>query len=70
MLRREIAGSYSTYMCTLVKNYIRGWSHGLVVKFDVLHLGGLGSRVLILGKDLYHSSAILWQHVTYKIEED
>ena len=42
----------------------------MVVKFGALHFDGLGLRVWILGVDLHHSSAMLWWHATYKIEED
>ena len=32
--------------------------------------GDPGSWVRILGADLLHLSAMLWRHLTYKIEED
>ena len=35
-------------------------------KFRVLHFGGLDSWVWILGVDLIHTSAMLWQPPTYK----
>ena len=44
-----------------LKNGQEGWPHGLVVKFGMLCFGGQGSRVWILGTDLHHSSAMLWQ---------
>ena len=40
---------------------VGGQPCGLVVKFGVIHFGGLGSQVQILGVDLYHSSAMLWR---------
>ena len=40
------------------------------LKFHVLHFSGLGSQVQIPGEDLLHSSAMLWRHPTYKVEED
>ena len=45
-----------------------GWPSGIVVKFSVLCFNGLGSQVRIPGADLYHSSAMLWQRPTRKIE--
>ena len=47
-----------------------GQTHGTMVKFRVLCFGGPGLQVQILGVDLYHSSAMLWQQPTYKVEED
>ena len=39
------------------------------LKFGVLHFGGPGSQVRIPVADLLHSSAMLWRHPTYKVEE-
>ena len=55
----------------MIKKVIRGagpvakW-----LKFHVLCFGNPGSQVQISGVDLLHSSATLWRHPTYKIEED
>ena len=46
---------------SMEKRKTRGWSWGIVVKFNTLHFGGLGSWVRIPGMGLYHSSAMLWQ---------
>ena len=43
------------------------WHSG---KFGVLCFGGQGLRVQIPGTDLHHSTAMLWQQPTYKVEED
>ena len=40
------------------------------LKFCMLHFSSPGSWVQIPRADLRHSSAILWSHPTYKIEED
>ena len=40
------------------------------LKFSMLCFSGPGSWVGILGVDLLHSSAMLWGHPTYKVEED
>ena len=40
------------------------------LKLCLLHFGRLGSQVRIPAVDLLHSSAMLWRHPTYKIEED
>ena len=49
-----------------------GWAGPLAkwLKSSTFHFLGLGSRVQIPGADLLHSSAMLWRHPTYKIEED
>ena len=39
-------------------------------KFHDLHFGNPSSWVQIPGIDLLRSSAMLWRHPTYKIEED
>ena len=49
---------------------MRGWPRGAAIKFGVLLFCGLGSQVQILGVDLHHSSAVLWQQPTHKTEED
>ena len=49
------------------------WGTSLVDKllmFCALCFGSLDSRVWIPGVDLLHSSAMLWRHPTYKIEEN
>ena len=43
----------------------RDQPYGIVVK-----IGGPGLQVWIMGTDLHHSSATLWQQATYKVEED
>ena len=49
------------------KNYILEAGHvGVVVKFSDLHFGGPGSWVWIPGRDLHHSSAMLWWQPTKK----
>ena len=40
------------------------------LKFHALSFSGPGLWVQIPGADLLHSSAMLWGHPTYKIEED
>ena len=59
-------------MDRLVNMLRRGRSPGRVGKapFRVLCFSGLGSQARIPGADLLHSSAMLWRHPTYKIEED
>ena len=48
-----------------------GWPGGIVVKFTCSALAAQGSRIQILGADLHSAyQAMLWQHPTYKIEED
>ena len=49
---------------------IWGQPRGLEVKFGALCFGGPGSKVWIPGKDLHHSSAMLWRCPTNKREED
>lgn len=49
---------------------VGGQPCGAVVKFGALGFGGLGSQVRIPGADLYHSSAMLRQQLTYKVKED
>ena len=45
--------------------------HDIVVKFGVLCFSGLGLWVWIPSADLHTMhQAMLWQHPTYKIEED
>ena len=39
-------------------------------KYHMLHFSRLRSWVRIPGADLLHSPAMLWQHPTYKVEED
>ena len=49
----------------------RSWAGGVVVKFTCFALAAQGSRVWILGRDLQTAhQAMLWQHPTYKTEED
>ena len=36
------------------------------LKFCALHFGSPGSRVQILGADLFHSPAMLYRYPTYK----
>ena len=44
---------------------------GIVVKFPCSTLVAQGLRVQIPGKDLHIAhQAMLWQHPTYKVEED
>ena len=40
------------------------------LKFCALCISSLGSQVQFPGSDLLHSSAMLWWHPTYKVEED
>ena len=40
------------------------------LKFHMLHFCGLGSWVQIRGVDIFHSSAMLWQRPTYRVEKD
>ena len=40
------------------------------LKFCMFNFGDPGSWVWILRVDLLHSSAMLWRHPTYKVEED
>ena len=48
-----------------------GWPGGVVVKFVCSALAAQGSRVQIPGVDLHTThQAMLWQHPTYKREED
>ena len=48
-----------------------GWPGGTVVKFACPASVAWGSRVQIQGADLHTAhQAMLWQHPTYKIEED
>lgn len=46
------------------------WPCDAVVQFSALCFGSPGLRVRILSTDLYHSSAMLWQQPTCKVEED
>ena len=49
----------------------RVWLVGIVVKFICSASAAQGLRVWILGVDLCTAyQAVLWQHSTYKIEED
>ena len=48
---------------------MRDQPHGVVVRFGILHFGGPGSWVRILGADLYHLSAMLRWRPTYEMEE-
>ena len=54
----------------VVKEKGMGRPHGVVVESGVLCFGGPGLWVQILGTDLHHSSAMLWQQTMYKVEED
>ena len=40
-----------------IKNILRGWPGGIVVKFGVLHFSDPSSQVQIPGTDLHHSSS-------------
>ena len=52
-------------ICSPVAGPVAEW-----LKFCMLCFSGLGLWVRIPGMELLHSSAMLWQHPTYKIEED
>ena len=43
---------------------------GIAVKFSALSFGSPGLQIRIPGTDLRHLSAMLWQLLTYKVEED
>ena len=40
------------------------------LNFCLLHSGSLGLQVQILSAGIFHSSAMLWRHLTYKVEND
>ena len=49
----------------------RGWPGGIVVKCVHSAMAARGSQVRIPGMELYIAyQAVVWQHPTYKIEED
>ena len=55
----------------LKKKKSRGWPSGVVVKFVHSASVARGLWVQILGVDINTSHQVmLWQHPTYKIEED
>ena len=54
-----------------LRNHLGDWPSGAVAKFVCSALAAQGVLVLILGVDLHTThQAMLWQHLTYKIEED
>ena len=54
-----------------IKNHSRGQPSGVVPKFTHSTLAGWGLWVQILGVDLHTAhQTTLWQHPTYKLEED
>ena len=55
----------------ILKTKLRGQHGGIVVKFACSPLVTQGLPVQILGADLYTThQAMLWQHPTYKVEDD
>ena len=54
-----------------LKEFVRGRPGGLVVKFACSALVAQGSQARMPGTDLHTAhQPMLWQHPTYKIEED
>ena len=59
------------YGYRLIKNIIKGWPGGIEGKFMSATSVAWGSWVQIPGVDLHTAhQARLWQHPTYKVEED
>ena len=53
------------------KLFVEGWPSGIVVTFACSTSAAQGLWVWILGVDLHTAcQAVLWQHLTWKIEED
>ena len=70
--KRGLATDLSSGLIFLrkIERNLWGWPHGLVVKFGALCFGSPGLRVQMHSADPHHSSAMLWQWPTYKLEED
>ena len=60
------------YVKLLCKNIRDQGAHPVTkwLHFCVLHFSGSGLQVWIPGMDLLQSSAMLWSHPTFKVEED
>ena len=62
---------YNFWKLLISKLCNRGWPGGIVVKFARSTLAAQGSQVQIPRADLHTAhQAMLWQHPTYKTEED
>ena len=67
----QIPGELYSIRLLITGDTLRGWSSGVVVKFMHSALAVQGSGVRALGMDIHTAhKAKLWQHPTYKMEED